>query len=312
VLEDGLAGVVRMVENTDADQVILASTSCVFLVDQESLRDRMKEAGEQVVKLSVGRTPVEVYISRREHIVPLLREAAERDTGRRSLRTALFDGFLHSALDIIVDVPGEILFQNDLMEYYASNIWVVANCESPRFHSAVSRLPELADKGLESHIAERGSIRNSWLASGVEVEGSVEDSILFPNVLVRRNSLVSRSVVLSGNRIGSGTEIHSALILPYTAEVPRPVPNIGDNCAIGVRSSVMKNTDYPAHIHGGIAVVGMNADIPNSFTAEAATYIASGVPSSVLRRIKVLKKGASVLRDRSAAPGSGAGSGQPS
>ena len=69
------------------------------------------------------------------------------------------------------------------MEYYANNIWVVENSESERFHSIVSGLPELADKGAESHIAEKGSIRNSWLASGVEVEGLVEDSIIFPTFI---------------------------------------------------------------------------------------------------------------------------------
>jgi hypothetical protein len=312
VLEGGLAGVVRLVESSGTDRVVLASASCVFLVDGESLRERINETGDQVVKLSVARTPVDVYISRREHLARLLREAAERGMGKKSLRSTLFDGVLHDSIDLIMDVPGEILFQNDLMEYYANNIWVVANCESQRFHSVLSRLPELADKGTESHIAERGSIRNSWLASGVEVEGTVEDSILFPNVLVRRNSLVSRSVVLNGNRIGTGTEIQSALILPFTAEMPRPVPNIGDNCAIGVRTSVMKNADYPVHVHDGIAVVGMNADIPNGFTAEAATYIAPGVPASALRRIKVLKKGTSALRERSLAPESGNGAGQAS
>ncbi len=57
----------------------------------------------------------------------------------------------------------------------------------------------------------------------------------------------------------------------------------------------MKNSSYPAHIRNGIAVVGMNADIPNGFKAEAATYIAPGVPASVLRRMKVLHKGGSVL-----------------
>lgn len=310
-LEGGLAGIVRFVESARADHVVLASTSCVFLVDPAHLRERIQETTDHVVKLSVGRTPVEVYISRPAHLARLLASAAEHDTGRKGLREALFDGVLHDAIDLLVDVPGEILFQNDLMEYYTNNIWVVANCVSERFHAALWRLPDLADKGTESHVAERGTIRNSWLASGVEVEGTVEDSILFPNVLVRRNALVSRAVVLNGNRIGSGTEIQTALILPFTAEVPRPLPNIGDNCAIGTRTSTMKNSTYPTHIRNGLAVIGMNADIPNGFKAEAATYIAPGVPATVLRRMKVLHKGGSVMGNRGASSSDGGnGSGE--
>jgi hypothetical protein len=291
VLEDGLLGIARMIGNTSADLIVLAAASSVFLAEPAVLQERIQETGDHVVKLSVTRTPVEVFISRRAHLARLLADAAEHDTGRKGLR--------------------EILFQNDLMEYYSSNIWVIANCESQGFHAALSRLPELADKGAESHIAERGSISNSWLASGVEVEGAVEDSILFPNVVVRRNSLVSRAVVLNGNRIGAGSEIQSALILPFTAEMPRPTPNIGDNCTIGARTSTMKNADFPDQIRNGIAVVGTNADIPNGFKAEAATYIAPGVPAGALRKLKILRKGGSILADRTAAqPGGGNGSGR--
>jgi hypothetical protein len=311
VLDNGLAGISRLMENTAAEHVVFASTSGVYLLDAGALQARIAETGDHVVKLSVSRTPVELYMSRREVLTRLMHKAAERDSGRKRLRDALFNGPLHDSIELIVDVPGEILFQNDLMEYYSSNLWVVSNCESQRFHGALSRLPELADKGAESHIAERGSIHNSWIASGVEVEGTVEDSILFPHVVVRRNAVVSRSVVLTGNRIGSGTEIQSALILPYTSDMPRPTPNIGDNCAIGARTSTARNTDFPRHIRDGIAVVGTNADIPNGFKAEAGTYIAPGVPASVLRKLKLLRKGASVLRDRSlAAPAEGNGSGK--
>jgi hypothetical protein len=310
VLEDGLAGVARLVDGTDAEFVVLAAGSSVFLAEPAVLNERIQETGDHVVKLSVARTPVEVFVSRRAHIARLLASAAEHDTGRKGLRESLFDGALHDAIELITDVPGEILFQNDLMEYYSNNIWVVANCESQRLHGALSRLPELADRGTESHVAERGSINNSWLSSGVEVEGIVEDSILFPNVVVRRNSLVSRAVVLNGNRIGVGSEIQSALILPFTAEIPRPTPNIGDHCTIGARTSAMKNADFPDQIRNGIAVVGTNADIPNGFKAEAATYIAPGIPAGALKKLKVLRKGSSVLTEKSAAPpggGNGAG-----
>jgi hypothetical protein len=309
VIDNGLASVARAVQESEADHVVIASASCLFIADPSALRERIAETADQMVKLSVSRTPVEVFAARREPLARLLASEVERNPARRSLRAALFDGILQDSMEIIVDVPGEILFQNDLMEYYTNNIWVVANSESPRLHSALARLPEPADKGAESHVAERATIRNSWLASGVEVEGIVEDSILFPHVVVRRNALVSRAVVLNGNRIGSGTEIQSALILPFNAEVPRPAPNIGENCSIGARTSTMKNFDFPSQIRNGISVIGTNADIPNGFKAEAATYIAPGVPASVLKKLKVLKKGASVRRERAAAPG-GNGSGE--
>jgi acetyltransferase-like isoleucine patch superfamily enzyme len=297
VLEDGLLGLAHLVESSGADHVVLGALSSVSVHDPAALRALIDGVGDQLAKISVERTPIDMYCARRSRMTRLLGAAAERDTGRVGLRDGLFLGALHSDIDVIEDLPGDMLFYNDLMDYYTNNIWVVSHSGDARFHSAIGRLPELSDKGAESHIGEKGSIKNSWLASGVEVDGRVEDSIIFPNVTIRRNALVSRSVVLNGNRIGSGTEIHNALILPYSSDIPRPTPNIGDNCAIGGKTSSMKNSDFPAHIRDGIAVIGANADIPNGFQAEAASYVGPGVSVSVLRRLKVLRRGTSILSD---------------
>ena len=138
----------------------------------------------------------------------------------------------------------------------------------------------------------------------------MEDSIIFPNVLIRRNAVISRSVVLNGNRIGAGTEIRSALILPFTAEVPRTSPNIGDNCAIGAKTSTMKNTDFPRRSGTASRCMGTNADIPNGFHAEAASYIAAGVPAAALRRLKMLE-GQRAFSTRTSAALPGARRGEP-
>jgi carbonic anhydrase/acetyltransferase-like protein (isoleucine patch superfamily) len=300
LLERGLGELARLLAASEAETVLFASLSSICVLEPGSLRAMAADAGDQLVKISVARTPIEMYCARKKHIERLLGAAAARTEGKIRLRESLFDGALHSGIDLIEDVPGELLFQNDLMEFYANNIWVLANCGSERYHRILSRLPELSDKGAESHVAEKGSITNSWLASSVEVEGAVENSIIFPNVVVKRNSLVSRSVVLNGNRIGANTEIHNALILPFAAEAARTTPNIGDNCAIGAKSSSMNNIDFPAQIRDGVTVIGTNAEIPNGFRAEAASYVAPGVPVSTLRRLKLLRRGTSALLDHAA------------
>jgi starch synthase len=299
-LEGGLTELARLVESSGAESVVLSSLSSVAVIEPGAVQEIAARAADQVVKISLGRTPVEMFVMRRERCIRLLGAAIQRGQGMVPLRAGLFGIVLHSAIDLIEDIPGEILFQNDLMEYFESNLWVVSNCESERYNRIVSRLPPIAERSAETHVAEKGAIKNSWLGSGVEVEGFVEDSIIFSNVIVRRNAVVSRSVVVNGNRIGSGSEIHNALILPFNAEVPRTAPNIGDNCAIGAKNSVMRNTDFPGQIRGGITVIGTNADIPNGFHAEAASYVAPGVSPAVLKRMKLLKKGTSVMDTRPA------------
>ena len=304
LLEGGLEELVRLVDASGAAQIVLAALSSVCIIEPAALLAAAVDSASQLVKISVARTPIEMYCAGRAHLCTLLRAAAARAPGKRKVRDCLFEQALHSGIDLIEDLPGELLFQNDLMEYYTNNLWVISNCGGERFQGVLARLPALADKGAESHVTEKGSIKNSWLASGVEIEGAVEDSIIFPNVVIRRNALISRSVVLNGNRIGTGAEIHNALILPFTAEVARTAPNIGDNCAIGARISSMNNSDFPGQIRDGISVIGTNVDLPNGFRVEAATYVAPGVPASALRRAKILRKGSSALMDN-APPGQG-------
>jgi hypothetical protein len=307
-LEDGLEELVRLISASPCERLVLASLSSIFVIEPARLIALAADAADQVVKVSVARTPLEMYCTRRDHVVRLLEAAAERARGKKGLRESLFEGVLHSAIDLIEDLPGEILFLNDLMQYYAANMWMIGNCQTERYRRIVGRLPELADRGAESHVAEKGAIKDSWIATGVEVEGTVEDSIIFPNVLIRRNAVVSRSVILTGNRIGAGTEIRGALILPFTAEMPRTSPNIGDNCVIGARTSTMKNADFPTQIRDGMTLVGTNADIPNGFHAEAASCIAGGLPAAALRRLKVLRRGTSVLEGAAVDPAGAAAS----
>ena len=293
VLEAGLAELAARVAAEESEFIVLASLSSVCVFDPRALLDLLPSGGD-IVKLAIQKTPVEMYVARRDALARLFAAHAVRARRGGRVRDYLFNDILFSAIDLIEDLPGELLFQNDLMEFYRRNIWAIANCEGESFNRILSRLPPLAEPSKESRVSEKGSLKDSILASGVEVEGSVEGSILFPGVLVRRGAFVSNSVVLNGNRIGAGSAVHNALLLPYVTDAPRTGPNIGDNCLVGAKSSAAKNSDFPSQIRDGIALVGMNVDLPNGFKAEAATYIGPGVSPAALRKLKVLRRGASL------------------
>ncbi|HVO37993.1 MAG TPA: hypothetical protein VMV03_03095 [Spirochaetia bacterium] len=299
-LEGGLPAFTSLVASSAAETVVLASLSSVCVLDSASLFQKAASAGKQLAKVSVARTPLEMYVMRKDALLALLRSATSRPPVPGPLKETLFRSALFPSIDVIEDVEGDILFQNSLMEYYRRNMWVIANCGSSEYAGILGRLPELADKRAESHISEQGFIRNSWIASGVEIEGVVEDSIIFPNVQVRKDAVISRSLVLNGNRIGAGAELTNTLVMPLTAELPRSAANIGDGCSVGTRASIMKNAAYPDSIRDGLTVIGMNAEIPGGLRVEAAACIGPGVPASVLRKMKIVRKGMSVFPDRSA------------
>jgi hypothetical protein len=296
VLEKGIEELAARVAGLTSDWVALSSLSSVTVVDPRALMDCLPR-GSDIVKLSVQNTPIETYAGRREPMAAMLASHARRARQGGRSRDWLFRNALHPSIDLIQDVPGEILFQNDLTEYYRAHIWCIANCEEAGYNRIMSRLPALAEPCRESQVAEKGLLRDSLVASGVTVEGTVEGSFLFPDVVVRRGATVVNSVVLNGNRLGAGAALQTTLVLPFIGDAPRTVSNIGDNCQIGARASTAKNADHPLQIRDGLTVLGMSCDIPHGFKAEAASLVESGVPAAVLRRLKVLRRGASVRGD---------------
>ena len=298
-MEDPVSELIPLLSASPSENVIIGSLSSVCVLDTAALLALAAGSSGRIIKVSVARTPIEMYAMGKETIVSLLKSVLQRRTDRKPLRESLFTGALLASMDLIEEVPGEILFQNDLMEYYHRNLWVIGNAASPGYLKTIARLPELSEKGAESHIAEKGLARNSWLASGVEVEGEVEDSILFPNVHIRKNARVSRSIVMNGNRVGAGGDLQNALVLPFSTDISRTTANIGDNCSIGSRSSTARNVDFPDQIRDGLTVIGMNSEIPAGLRLEAGVCIGPGVTTSMLRKMKLVKKGTSVFKPRS-------------
>lgn len=62
------------------------------------------------------------------------------------------------------------------------------------------------------YIGEKGSVEFSVITEGCEIEGSVEYSVLSPNVVVEEGAVVKYSVILPGAVIKSGAVVEYAMI----------------------------------------------------------------------------------------------------
>ena len=56
------------------------------------------------------------------------------------------------------------------------------------------------------------SVRNCYIADGCEIEGSVENSIIFRGVKISKGANVKNSIILQNSFIGEGGEINCAII----------------------------------------------------------------------------------------------------
>ena len=76
------------------------------------------------------------------------------------------------------------------------------------------------------HIGENGVVKNSMLALGCEIDGTVENSILGSNVIVEKGAVVKDAVVLANSVIKAGAVVSYSIIDENVT--------VGKNAVIGV------------------------------------------------------------------------------
>ena len=94
------------------------------------------------------------------------------------------------------------------------------------------------------HVGEKAKISNSLITEGCDIEGIVENSILFSGVTVEKGAYIKDSIIMSGVHIGTGATVNYSIVDENTS--------IGENCVVG-RTKTMGED---------ITVVGCSLDLP--------------------------------------------------
>ena len=96
------------------------------------------------------------------------------------------------------------------------------------------------------HVGEKAKISNSLITEGCDIEGIVENSVLFSGVTVEKGAYIKDSVIMSGVHIGPGATVNYSIIDENT--------EVGENCVVG-RTKTMSDD---------ITVVGCSLNIPDN------------------------------------------------
>ncbi len=144
--------------------------------------------------------------------------------------------------------------------------------------------PFLRDMGAGSFLAQKGStligkngtIYNSIIAEGCDIDGTVVDSIIFPGVSIHKGAEIIGSVILPNNHIGSHAKVyHSIVEEAQDRQAKDTALNIGDHCLIGKMDSQFmgSNSMYPDLLKDGLTVIGRNCSIPRKVKIGANCFI---------------------------------------
>lgn len=297
-LENGLDDLLTWLGEETADIIVLSSLSFVPVFDAADLLRVISTMSGALIKISVGHIPADLFAARRKRLIELLEASRSRLPASRPCERFLFEDILHADFELIENIPGRILFHNHVKQLYRENLWLIDHQAGAEHARIASRMDLIKAPDRETLIESGAFVRNSIIAAGATVEGRVEDSVIFPNVHIRKGARVLRSVVMNNNRIGSRAVVENAIIFPFSPDGTKFSSNIGEGVIVGTERSAAQNEQFPDQIQSGMTVLGMDVELPAGITVEPGCFVASEVTAHQLKGQQKLKRGSSVYPER--------------
>lgn len=114
------------------------------------------------------------------------------------------------------------------------------------------------------YVGENAHVQKSIIGAGDEIYGSVENSVLGPEVVVEEGAIVKDSILMGRVHIKKNTYIEKAIIADRSV--------IGENVKIGVGEEVESKLSTKIYSFG-LATIGSNSTIPDNVTIGKNTAI---------------------------------------
>jgi ADP-glucose pyrophosphorylase len=182
-------------------------------------------------------------------------------------------------------------------EYYALSREIIWN---PEIFSLLYReqiiKSQIATGGV-AHVGRHAKILRSFVSDFCTINGTVEDSIIYPGVEIGEHAVVRDSIILPYNRIGSGTKITRSVVDERTdLQTESTYLNIGNSCRIGSGEEFIKNADFPRSLFSSITLIGKDCRIADGARIGGGCYIASGMGEEFQGVKKFLYDGTSMVK----------------
>jgi ADP-glucose pyrophosphorylase len=254
----------------------------------------VENAKNAITRISIQNVETHIYVAGKRALLRELESYSKSRSPSPRLGMALFSEFLHASFEAIRNVPGKILFQNNLTQLYKENLWLVGQSGTVELLERLNSPVKSAASAKGALIDRNGHVKNSLISAGARVEGSVEGSFIFPGVVVHKGASVVNSVVMNGNRIGAKAQLYKTLVLPYVGDLGSS--NIGESASIGMREAGARNFDFPKQVCEGVTVIGINAEVPKGLKIGSGCLVGARVGAGQLRSVKELPRSSTVLR----------------
>ncbi len=190
----------------------------------EQGRNRVDLLGLDIVsrndsKISIGRNlgnndsfdlSVEMYLMKKEVFIEILTKAIESGA-EKNIKEAIIKRILNYNVDTY-KVEDDILPIYSIAQYYNSSIKLLNPEYAKYLFYKHGKIYTKAKDAPSTIYMKDSSVKNSLVANSCIIEGTVENSILFRDVQIKKGAIVRNSIVFEGTTISEDTQINYSII----------------------------------------------------------------------------------------------------
>ena len=127
-------------------------------------------------------------------------------TGRLKLQSYVWDGYAAQLRSV--------------QEYYDRSMELLQGSIRAELFAAARPILAKEDDEASSYFAPGSRVKNSLVADGCTIEGSVENCILFPGVTVEKGAELRDSILFKGTRVRDGVTLRYVITDKYVEVLP--------------------------------------------------------------------------------------------
>lgn len=238
-------------EQTGADVTIGVipvplSEACRFGIVQTDSQGRILEFVEKPPIPSGNLASMGIYIFNRSVLVRKLTEDSARESSAHDFGRSIIPGMLKAFNVFAYRFSGYWQDIGTIESYYHANLDL--NRETTGlFLNGSWPIHSGAGQTLVNAETQPG-VRNSRIGAGCDIQGTVENSILFPGVRVERQATVRNSIVMADTVVGWHSVVDRCIVDEGST--------IGKSCFLGFGVGV-------ACQNHGITVIGKGVNVPD-------------------------------------------------
>ncbi|WP_169746226.1 glucose-1-phosphate adenylyltransferase [Kosmotoga pacifica] len=141
-----------------------------------------------------------------------------------------------------------------LQAYWEANLELTRPVPGLNLHEPTWRFYTHTEEYPPAYLSSEAKIRSSLVSEGCEINGTVENSIIFQGVRIAKGAVIKDSIVMTNCVIGENTFVERAIISERTT--------IGSDVNIGIGPEVA-NKISPEIYNAGLVVIGSDVKIPD-------------------------------------------------